>query len=561
LRLFTFCGFAASVYGLFADFNFFFILATLICLGSFLWAIGRQADLEASLRLNEILVAINQNELALLRGKPNIFSDGSVFRSPEAYFNDLDIFGPGSLFHLLNRAGSFHGKRMLASRLASQRHSVLEIREIQEAVKQLSREPAASQELMAAALVHETGDDKMSGILSWIKEEAKMGSLGWLELVRWGLPVLNLASLVYLLDSGRYWPLVLGIILNRLLLRKFREYTSAQHGLVTGKTNLLKQYAGILQGTAAMTPGDSALLDRLVSTAAIAGTAFRRLRRISSFFDQRLNMAVNIFLNSLVLYEIHGVLALEKWKRLHAEAFGAWVDAVGQIESLNSLACFAYNHPGYAYPSFLEKSLRIEARAMGHPLIPDAERISNGFNVGAPDCFQLITGSNMSGKTTFLRTVGVNMVLAQAGAPVAAAEFRCSPLQILSSLRIDDSLQEHTSYFLAELKKLQWIIGQLDTGRPSLVLIDEILRGTNSEDKNQGSEQFIRKLLSYPCLAVFATHDLALGKLEKEFTDRLRNYCFESRIQDGQLQFDYLIQPGIAKNKNASFLMKKMGIL
>jgi DNA mismatch repair ATPase MutS len=194
-------------------------------------------------------------------------------------------------------------------------------------------------------------------------------------------------------------------------------------------------------------------------------------------------------------------------------------------------------------------------------LIPEKERVANDFTIGRNNRLQIITGSNMSGKTTFLRTLGVNLLLAQCGAPACASSFTCTPMQILSSLRINDSLQEHTSYFMAELKKLQQIIMQLKPGLPALVLIDEILKGTNSEDKTFGSEQFIHTLLQYNSLTLFATHDLSLSKLELSFPDIICNYCFESRIEDGQLYFDYKLRKGIAKNKNASFLMKQMGII
>ncbi len=167
----------------------------------------------------------------------------------------------------------------------------------------------------------------------------------------------------------------------------------------------------------------------------------------------------------------------------------------------------------------------------------------------------------MSGKTTFLRTLGVNLLMAQCGLPVCADSFRFTPLHLLTSLRISDSLQEQTSYFMAELKKLQKIILRLQTGAPALVLIDEILRGTNSEDKTYGSEQFIRKLLGYHCLSLFATHDLSLGELEKELPEQVGNYCFESIIENNELHFDYRLQRGIARNRNASFLMQKMQII
>jgi DNA mismatch repair ATPase MutS len=198
---------------------------------------------------------------------------------------------------------------------------------------------------------------------------------------------------------------------------------------------------------------------------------------------------------------------------------------------------------------------------MGHPLIPASRRIANDLTVGRNESLILVTGSNMSGKTTFLRTLGVNLLMAECGLPVCATSFRFTPLHLLTSLRISDSLQEQTSYFMAELKKLQKIIGQLHTGAPALVLIDEILRGTNSEDKTFGSEQFIRKLLGHRCLSLFATHDLSLGELEHQLPGRISNYCFESVIENNELHFDYRLQRGIAHNRNASFLMEKMNII
>ena len=167
----------------------------------------------------------------------------------------------------------------------------------------------------------------------------------------------------------------------------------------------------------------------------------------------------------------------------------------------------------------------------------------------------------MSGKTTYLRTLGVSVILAQSGAPVCAATFQFTPMQVLTSIRVNDSLQEHTSYFLAELKQLRYIVDRLKAGIPALVLVDEILRGTNSEDKNHGSEAFIEKILQDDALCFFATHDLSLGKLEGQRPGLIKNVCFESTLKDNELVFDYKLRDGVAKNRNATFLMKKMGII
>jgi DNA mismatch repair ATPase MutS len=233
---------------------------------------------------------------------------------------------------------------------------------------------------------------------------------------------------------------------------------------------------------------------------------------------------------------------------------------VGEIELLTSMSAFAFNNSGYTYP-LLHESMQLTAHDVAHPLIPANVSVPNSIVVGDQEKLVILTGSNMSGKTTFLRTLGVNLVLAQCGAPVNARHFSFRPMAILSSIRVGDSLQENTSYFMAELKKLHRIIEVLQTGQPALVLIDEILRGTNSDDKTHGSEQFIRKLINFNCLTLFATHDLSLSVLENELTGRVSNYCFESIISQGELLFDYSLQRGVARNKNASFLMEKMGII
>jgi DNA mismatch repair ATPase MutS len=279
-------------------------------------------------------------------------------------------------------------------------------------------------------------------------------------------------------------------------------------------------------------------------------------------FDQRINMLVPIFLNSLFMYDIQCLLALESWKAINKHRFNDWIHCVGTIESLNSLATFAFNNPAFIYPSVITDKLSIHGTQLAHPLIPAKERVANDFRVGFEEQLILVTGSNMSGKTTFLRTLGVNQILAQCGAPVCAASYSFMPVVIQSSIRVSDSLQEHTSYFMAELKRLQQIIRYLQQNEaPALILIDEILRGTNSEDKTHGSEQFIKKLLHYRCLTLFATHDLALSRLEQELPGKVNNYCFESIIKDGDLLFDYTLQRGVAKNRNASFLMQKMEII
>jgi DNA mismatch repair ATPase MutS len=254
------------------------------------------------------------------------------------------------------------------------------------------------------------------------------------------------------------------------------------------------------------------------------------------------------------------VIELEKWKLSNKEHFTKWMNCIASVETLTSFSTFAFNHPLYCYPELTDE-LSIEANALAHPLIAEKERVTNDVSLGKTSKLLLVTGSNMSGKTTYLRTIGINIVLAQCGAPVCATTFSFKPVNIYTSIRISDSLQDHTSYFMAELKRLSEIKENISSLQPSLVLIDEILRGTNSEDKYFGSAEFVKKLIQYNCLTLFATHDLKLSELEKEHEGVIENYCFESIIKDDELIFDYKVLKGVAQNKNASFLMKKMKII
>jgi DNA mismatch repair ATPase MutS len=561
LRLSSFILFVSAIYLCVRDFQYSLLFALLFFLVAFIVLVRIYFTLKDKKALNQKLLFINSNELGMLLGGLNQFDDGKNFLSHESYFDDLDIFGQRSLYHLLNRTTTSHGSLQLAKLLGAPLLQKENIEKQQEAVKILSADPGIRQMLIAHGLLNHEKDGNLSGINRWLKTSGHVHKKQWLLIVRWALPFLNIAAIIFYLQTDNYLPIAAGVIASWIVIGLFSAQINEQHKQIGEKQKILNQYADILKIFSNVNPSSSDLLYQLHAIAGQAHRTIKKLSQLTSFFDQRLNMVVNILLNSLFIYDIHCLIALEKWKEQHKDEFEKYIDCVGNIECLNSLGCFAYNHPGFVYPNINERSLYIEARQLAHPLIPENECVPNDFLIGRENQLHLVTGSNMSGKTTFLRTVGINLLLAECGAPVCAAYFSFAPMGILSSIRVSDSLQEHTSYFMAELKRLQNIIMQLQTDKPSLVLVDEILRGTNSEDKTHGSEQFIRKVLSYHCLSLFATHDLSLSELENELLGKISNYCFESVIQDGQLHFDYTLQKGVAKNKNASFLMQKMGII
>jgi DNA mismatch repair ATPase MutS len=512
--------------------------------------------------LLEKLLFINNNETAVLQYQPNQFNSGSQIVSGDDHTADLDVFGANSLFHLLNRTTTHHGMDQLAGLLREPLMNREDIEAYQAAIQTLSRQAELRQLITAHGLLHQESEGNLHQIVSWVQTPPILLNRKWINILRFVIPLINLVLLGYYLATDIYYPLVLGILSSWMVIGVFAQRVNRQHSLLGKKQTILEQYAAVLTDFTQVDTGASALLQREQALASAAHKAIKKLSRLASFFDQRLNFLVNMLLNSFFLYDIQCLRALEQWKAQYRNHFNEWIHCVGMIETLNSLATFAYNFPSFHYPTVLEKSPVITATALAHPLIPEQKRVANDCHFGQNEKLVLVTGSNMSGKTTFLRALGVNLLLARCGAPVCASSFAFTPMHIRSSIRVNDSLQEHTSYFMAELKRLQHIVVHLQQSPvPTLVLIDEILRGTNSEDKTHGSEQFIKKLIQYNCLTLFATHDLALSRLEQELPGQVRNYCFESTIQNGELLFDYKLRTGVAKNRNASFLMEKMQII
>jgi hypothetical protein len=565
-RLLVFAGLVAAVWELIRNWSIVGITVALGLAAGFIAAVNWYFRLKDRRLLWEKLVFVNTNEWAATQGQPNKFPDGKAFLTGVIYGDDLDIYGPLSVFHALNRTTTLHGTDALAGWLRQPLMSPDAIRARQEAVRVLAGQAGLRRLLTAKGLLaggnwqDKTAD--LRTLTDWLNTAPRVYPLIWLRVVMGIWTVINVVLLLYALSGGSYGPVLFSIAVTWAITGYFSKYIHRQHQLIGYKQAVLDQYADILSVFSGAETGGSALLEELRGQAQEAHGAIRRLSQLTSFLDQRLNVLVLTFLNSLGFYDLQCMVALERWKARYRDKLPEWIGAAGDIEALNSLATYAFNNPDQVYPTVSEGGeLFIDAKQLAHPLIPANRCVANDFRIGLEEKLVLVTGSNMSGKTTFLRTIGVNLLLAQCGSPVCAVAFSFTPMQLLTSLRISDSLQEQTSYFMAELKKLKQIVDLLETGAPALVLIDEILRGTNSEDKTYGSEHFARKLVGYRCLALFATHDLALGALESELPGKVANFCFESVIENGDLYFNYRLQRGIARNRNASFLMKKMGII
>jgi DNA mismatch repair ATPase MutS len=530
-------------------------------LAVFVFALAKYQKVKDHLQLLQTLQALNEKEQHLLATNESRFDGGNDFVDEQHPFSsDLDVFGPASLYQHINRTGTLMGRKELADSLQAPLQDAPAIKDRQAALKELAPRVEFRQLFSAHAMLSGETPGDSAALQAWLQLPITFLDKKWLRIVSWLSPACLIICLVIFAYTQRYMPATIFLFINWIVLGRYAKDIKQQHTHITNKEPILRKFAQLLQLVRKEPFASATLLKAQQEEAKVADVALHRLARISNALDQNINLIVSVFLNSILLYSIHCMFSLEKWKVQYRDKVAGWLQVIARMEALNSLATFAFNHPTYIYPE-LNEAPGLEATALGHPLIPAAECVVNDIRVGRPQHFLIITGSNMSGKSTFLRSVGSNLLLAMCGAPVCAGAFSFTPLNIMTSMRIKDSIARHTSYFQAELLRLQQIVKALQQGQQVFILLDEILKGTNSADKLTGSRQLITHLLKYSCLGMIATHDLELGQLEQTYPQSIQNYCFESTIQDDHLFFDYRIRKGIAHNKNATFLMQQMGII
>jgi len=289
-----------------------------------------------------------------------------------------------------------------------------------------------------------------------------------------------------------------------------------------------------------------------------ASVIFEKFSKVLEALDQRNNIMVAIFLNALLLWDLKQVIKIENWIATYKETVENWFDIISFFDAQNSLANFTFNHPNFSFPKISKENLIIEATNLGHPLLKESTRINNDFAINNQHFF-IVTGANMAGKSTFLRTVSLAIVMANMGLPVCAKSFKYSPVKLITSMRTSDSLADKESYFFSELKRLKFIVDEIKN-EDYFIILDEILKGTNSIDKAIGSKKFVQKLVESKSTGIIATHDLSLCEIKNDLPE-VENYYFDAEIINDELNFDYKFKDGICKNMNASFLLKKMEII
>ncbi|GAB2763823.1 MutS family DNA mismatch repair protein [Rhabdobacter roseus] len=506
------------------------------------------------------LQTINTDELERLNFQFRRKDTGEHFLDlGHPYAADLDLFGKHSLYRLLNRTRTDEGSRRLARWLT--RHAELdEIMMRQESVTEFQKQAEWRQAWEATALLHEHAAQQVGTLRAWAKETMEVPlrqSLRW----RWWPVVTLLLGTLALTSTLPAWPFWLSLVWQAVILNRYNAGVQSLTSRTTDLGLTLLAYADLLQ-LAHDAPFQTRWWQLRRSLIQQAAPTLRTLGHWFARLDYRLHPFFLIFVGIPFLWDLHCLAALEAWKERHQAQLDQWLEVLADTEAMNSLAGFAFAQPNYPLPQVTwEQDVRVEAEALAHPLIPASKRVSNDFNLHGTGTTVLITGSNMSGKSTFLRTLGINLVLAQMGAVVCARRLACSPVQVFSSMRTQDSLEESTSSFYAELKRLRQLIelSQSTSGSPIFYLLDEILKGTNSADRHRGAEALIRQLHPKQAAGLVSTHDLELGEWGAT-QPYVHNYHFRSDVQDGALTFNYQLQEGICQSFNASELMRMMGI-
>ncbi len=508
-------------------------------------------------------IRLLQQELKALDGEA-AFENGNQYTDPvHPYTSDMDIFGAYSIYQYLNRTTSDPGGALLAQYLKAPA-SIAEIAERQDAVKELSTLSEWMKDLQTNGTIRKFTLETKNKLEDWIKQPSVfLGFKQW-SWLRYLLPVIILSVLgLFLADYLSGSVLVFALLAYSVIIYQLDKKVAPVHRRFDDIALRLKMLAvsiEMIERNNFQSPLLIRTRAKLIQEGLKASSAIKTLSKILERLDLRYNLVLALPLNLFLFWNVQQVLDLDKWKTSFCDKLKEWLDAIAEFETLSSLAVFSFNHSSYIYPEILEEYFKIEGEDIGHPLIPETKRVDNPVKILSSGKLMLVTGSNMAGKSTYLRSIGVNCVLAFCGAPVCASSFKISHVSLISSMRISDNLQESTSTFYAELKKLKVIIDKVNAGEKIFILLDEILRGTNSIDRHTGSKALIKQLIEKNTAAIVATHDLELAEIKEPYAENIINYHFDVQVENEELFFDYKLKEGICKSMNATILMKKIGI-
>ena len=542
--------------------SFFIVLLFILV---FAWLVSKQSSFQKKMNYFKNLGEVHSNELNSLDRMPNIYPNGSIYEDDfHPYSSDLDIFGKGSLFELMNRCATVAGNSKLAGWLMKPA-SVMEIRERQELLFELESKLNWKHHFQAVLLFANTSSQDLAKELFRYLKTASEESGYWIKkYVRW------IPWLFSILATSAWFvpffiiPLLVLIIVNLLLMQKYGARIAKTDSMIGKMSRILDHFSEAISAVRDQkwtTPLSISLAADLKDNA--NGKLTEQIKQFSLLINHLTfgQTAVGAILNAIMLWNIRQIFAIEDWKKNNHDNLKQAFDVISTFEALISLSSLKTNYPEWCFAGINEGDrYTLLAEDIGHPLIPSQLRVNNNYSLNNEFRIDIITGSNMAGKSTFLRTLGVNTVLALCGAPSCARKMEVSRMIVFTYMRIRDSLNESTSTFKAELDRLQALLKMLESSENVYFLIDEMLRGTNSIDKYLGSKAIIEKLIAQNAVGIVATHDLQIAELEKKYPDYIRNYYFDIQVEGEEMNFDYKLKAGECKTFNASLLLKRIGI-
>ena len=504
-------------------------------------------------------------ELASLTNDYSAFDGGKEWIDASHPFSlDLDVFGEHSLFQCLNRTCTPFGKETLSRWLRQPLDNKVEIETRQQAIQELGRYNDFRETFRITGCLYKDDKTTMEDLKKWIEAPSVFLQKKSNQWICWAVPGIN----ILLFTLGMF-----GVIPMSWFGLVFCTFTIASSNLIRKITRIqesynktlkmLSTYAHLIELADKQSMKSTLLVSlkqRFESNGKKAPEVLNLLAKDLDRLDLRNNLILYALLEGSMFWQLRQMLRIERWKQEYGTHLLQWLEALGKLDALCALGTFAFNHPEYTYPNLTDEPFVFQAKDMGHPLMPRQQCVVNDADIPQRPYFLIITGANMAGKSTYLRTIGCNYILACIGAPVCCSSLHVYPAHLMTSLRTSDSLANNESYFFAELKRLQQILERLKKGEEMFIILDEILKGTNSMDKQKGSFSLVKQLLKLKANGIIATHDLLLGELKQHFPNEICNYCFEADIQNDELTFSYKLREGIAQNMNACFLMQKMGI-
>ena len=558
IRLVTFLFIVFGVYLFFGKLPMVFLILG-IGISVFLYLLFRHSDLQHKYDLNKALVEINKTELNVLNRDYFSLDDGKEFKNPKhSYSYDIDLFGRGSFFQYCNRTATVEGKYELYKNLTE--NNIFSIEEKQQSIKELSDNPKWRQHFSALASLVKV-QHSAKEIISWIHNY----TLVFPKYFAFLPAIFSIISLLLIILVGveiipgqvlLIW-FFIGLGISGTFFKKVNELSNDSCNV----KDTFKQYHKLLNEIENISFKSSILRlkqQEIKSETEKASLIFKKYSKLLDALDQRNNLMIGAVGNGLFLRDLYQVHKIEKWINTYKNKVEAWFKVISFIDAQNSLANFAFNHPEFVFPEIIKSGPVINATQLGHPLLNKAKRINSDLLIDNEQFF-IVTGANMAGKSTFLRTVSLHIVMANVGLPVCAKSSQYFPVKLITSMRTNDSLSEESSYFFSELKRLKYIVDAIKK-EPYFIVLDEILKGTNSKDKAMGSRKFVEKLVKSGSAGIIATHDLSLCDIEKIYP-QIHNQYFDAKIKNEELFFDYKLKLGVCQNMNASFLLKKMKII